>query len=346
VWAKTVFILNYDENDGFFDHAPPPLPAVHPGMGQSTVDVAGEVYHGVPVGLGPRVPMLVVSPWTKGGFVNSQTFDHTSVIRFLERRFGVMEPQITPWRRTVCGDLTSVFDFETPNTGWADVALPDASVLPARAAAARTLPWPAPPVTPATARQEPGRRPARPLPYAFEAEAAADADGVRLVIANRGEAGAGFNLYGRGGEGPWFYTVGAGKSVDDRLPVGAAGYDLSLHGPNGFFRRFAGVGSHPKVAAPQVAARFDPRAGLLHLTLRNAGTAPCRLTVVSNLGGPRAARRLAPGAVASLAWPIRRDAHWYDLTVTSDHDPVWLRHLAGHGETGRPSLSDPGIGRA
>ena len=88
VWSKTVFLINYDENDGFFDHVPPALPATDPGMGASNVDVRGEDYHGVPVGLGPRVPMLVVSPWSRGGWVDSQVFDHTSVIRFLERRFG------------------------------------------------------------------------------------------------------------------------------------------------------------------------------------------------------------------------------------------------------------------
>ena len=115
VWAKTVFILNYDENDGFFDHVPPPVPPTGAAVGKSTVAATGEDYHGEPVGLGPRVPMIVVSPWSKGGYVNSELFDHTSVIRFLEARFGVAEPQISPWRRAVCGDLTSVFDFKTPN---------------------------------------------------------------------------------------------------------------------------------------------------------------------------------------------------------------------------------------
>ncbi|HWU12510.1 MAG TPA: phospholipase C, phosphocholine-specific, partial [Caulobacter sp.] len=112
VWKKTVFILNYDENDGFFDHVPPPIPAIRPELGASTVDLRGEDYHGEPVGLGFRVPMLIVSPWTRGGWVNSQVFDHTSVLRFLERRFGVAEPNIGPWRRAVCGDLTSAFDFD------------------------------------------------------------------------------------------------------------------------------------------------------------------------------------------------------------------------------------------
>ena len=57
---------------------------------ESPFDLLG-LYHGVPVGLGPRVPMLVVSPWSRGGWVNSQIFDHTSIVRFLEARFGVAE---------------------------------------------------------------------------------------------------------------------------------------------------------------------------------------------------------------------------------------------------------------
>src|ERR1700759_4589086 len=85
-------------------------------QGKSRIDMVGELYHGEPMGLGPRVPMIVISPWSKGGFVNSELFDHTSVIRFLEKRFDVAEPNITPWRRAVCGDLTTAFDFPSPNT--------------------------------------------------------------------------------------------------------------------------------------------------------------------------------------------------------------------------------------
>ncbi|MCZ3159287.1 phospholipase C, phosphocholine-specific, partial [Acinetobacter baumannii] len=72
VWAKTAFILNYDENDGFFDHVSPPLPATLPGMGASTVPLRGESYRGEPIGLGVRVPLLVASPWTRGGWVSSE----------------------------------------------------------------------------------------------------------------------------------------------------------------------------------------------------------------------------------------------------------------------------------
>src|SRR6185503_15137096 len=106
-----------------------------PALGASTVSVEGENYGGEPVGLGPRVPMLVVSPWSKGGFVNSQVFDHTSVIRFLEQRFGVQEPNISPWRRAVCGDLTSAFDFIACDV--AGASLPDTSGYIAEADASR-----------------------------------------------------------------------------------------------------------------------------------------------------------------------------------------------------------------
>ena len=68
-----------------------------------------------PYGLGPRVPMMVISPWSRGGWVCSEVFDATSVIQFIERRFGVPEPHISAWRRAVCGDLTSAFDFRQQN---------------------------------------------------------------------------------------------------------------------------------------------------------------------------------------------------------------------------------------
>ena len=102
VWAKTVFILNYDENDGIFDHVAPPVPP--PG----TPD---EFVQGLPIGAGFRVPCILISPWTTGGWVCSQQFDHTSVLQFLERFTGVREPNISPWRRSTFGDLTSGFRF-------------------------------------------------------------------------------------------------------------------------------------------------------------------------------------------------------------------------------------------
>src|SRR5665213_3619798 len=105
VWAKTVFILNYDENDGIFDHVAPPIPP--PGA-------QGEFINRVPIGGGFRVPCILVSPWTAGGWVCSQPFDHTSSLRFLEQFTGVSEPNISDWRRKTFGDFTAAFRFGEP----------------------------------------------------------------------------------------------------------------------------------------------------------------------------------------------------------------------------------------
>ncbi len=127
VWSKTALFLTYDENGGFFDHVVPPTVPPSRAQGLSMIDTTNEIFPGSskyaagPYGLGVRVPMIVASPWSKGGWVNSEVFDHTSVIRFIERRFGsqypgLQESNITKWRRAVAGDLTSAFNFAEPNT--------------------------------------------------------------------------------------------------------------------------------------------------------------------------------------------------------------------------------------
>jgi phospholipase C len=344
VWAKTVFILNYDENDGFFDHIPPPIPPVGSAAGKSTVKTNGEDYHGEPVGLGPRVPMIVVSPWTKGGFVNSQVFDHTSVIRFLEARFGVMEPHISPWRRAVCGDLTSVFDFETPNS---DVrALPDATHLPARAEKARTLPFPLPPAAAEPhPRQEPGQRPARALPYDFQLTTHPRAGGLELTVANPGKAGVVLNLYRSGGGEPRFYTLGKDGYLTDVIPLDPGRYAFAIHGPNGFLRGFGGeMGA---ALRPEANGWFLPNRGILRIALFNEGSTPLTFEVTPSAYVNAAPRRhrLAPGAVVMDDWDLKDSHNWYDLSVTCAEAPSFQRRLAGHGEDGKPSLSDPLLGR-
>ena len=115
LWAKTALFITYDENGGFFDHVPPPVaPKGTKGewLTAMTPDAAGIAG---PIGLGFRVPLLVVSPFSRGGFVCSQTFDHTSLLRFLERRFGAEVPNLSAWRRSVTGDLTAAFNFAAPN---------------------------------------------------------------------------------------------------------------------------------------------------------------------------------------------------------------------------------------
>jgi phospholipase C len=114
VWEKTALIISYDENGGFFDHVAPPTPppgtpgeyvTVPLGNVSSSAGIAG------PIGLGFRVPGLVISPYSRGGLVASETFDHTSQLRLVEQRYGVEVPNLTPWRRQTVGDMTSTFNF-------------------------------------------------------------------------------------------------------------------------------------------------------------------------------------------------------------------------------------------
>ena len=118
LWSKTVVLFTYDENGGFFDHVTPPTPpAGTPGELLTTAARTGDAgSFEQPIGLGFRVPTLVISPWSRGGWIDSETFDHTSMLRFLEERFGVEAPNITSWRRETVGDLTSTLDFKKPDS--------------------------------------------------------------------------------------------------------------------------------------------------------------------------------------------------------------------------------------
>jgi phospholipase C len=340
VWSKTALLITYDENDGFFDHVVPPYPTA----GKSTVDVSAELYPGSathpagPYGLGQRVPMLVVSPWSKGGWVSSEVFDHTSIIRFMERRFGVHEPNISPWRRAVCGDLTSAFDFG--RTDSALPGLPDTSGYLPPDHDRHPDYVPTVPANPVLPKQEHGLRPARALPYDLAADATAKPDRVTLGFTNHGRTGATFYVTSQAVPGgPWTFTVEAGRTLSGDLPGGPAGYDYAVHGPNGFVRRFAGSAG----GGPEVSACPDGSSGQLRLTLTNPGSASVRLTVADAYTGNRATHVLRPGARVTETVHTHRSNNWYDISVTSERDAKFLRRLAGHVETGRPSTSDPAI---
>jgi len=174
VWAKTALFITYDENGGFFDHVAPPTPPPGTAGEYLSVKPLPPAAKGVagPIGLGFRVPLLVVSPFARGGWICSETFDHTSLLRFLETRFDVGVPNLSAWRRSVTGDLTSTLALETapdttvptlPPTSMADPTV--ARECPPGAFGAPGLPGPGPYPVPANAQpaQEPGRRRHRPL---------------------------------------------------------------------------------------------------------------------------------------------------------------------------------------
>lgn len=366
VWSKTVLLLMFDENDGFFDHMPPPAPPSRDASGAlagaSTVDTRGEYHeivagaekddtlahlHGV-YGLGPRVPMYVLSPWTKGGWVNSQVFDHTSVLRFVEQRFGVAEPNISPWRRAVCGDLTSIFDFSAPDGAGLPSGLPATAE---RAGLASALPGtitPPAPRQPALARQSAGTRPSRPLPYALQVHARVDDGGVGLRFENIGTAGAVFHVYDRLhlAQGPRRYTVEAGTQLEGTWHTASddGRYDLWILGPNGFHRHCTGRAGAPPL---EVTAAYQGPGASLQLTVRNPAPQARSFQVQANAYGyPQASdTKLGPGESIRLSWDMTRSGGWYDVTVLDGGDPAYIRRLAGRIETGAPSTSDPAMGQ-
>ncbi|MEU3923487.1 phospholipase domain-containing protein, partial [Streptomyces sp. NPDC029004] len=349
VWARTALFITYDENDGFFDHIVPPYVPSGPEHGLSTTPTALDYFPGKtgyvagPYGLGPRVPMLVVSPWSTGGYTCSETFDHTSIVRFMERRFGVEEPNISPWRRAVCGDLTSAFDFARTEATPAELPPTDGYFPPDRDRHPDFL-APAPAVG-TMPRQEPGAKPTRPLAYAPHVDGSADPGAGTYQLTFSGGPAAGAQFYVTSAnrtDAPWTYTTEAGRSIADnwnsRYSKGVT--DLTVHGPNGFLRRFRNPG---KTAGPEVAARHNAATGNLDLTFTNAGTADAYLTVTNAYAGTPQTFTVRRGATVTHSVDLGACRNWYDVTVTSTTSSNFLRRLAGKVETGASGLSDPGI---
>ncbi|MDB6001744.1 MAG: phospholipase [Rhizobacter sp.] len=381
VWSKTVLFLNFDENDGFFDHVPPPAapsyvewnanPALAKLAGGSTVDTTGE-YHEVlvsyhagpeaqllhrPYGLGPRVPMYVISPWSKGGWVNSQVFDHTSVLRFIEKRFNVQETNISPWRRAVCGDLTSAFNFADPNDDAFFASLP---ATLAQANRARALgDNHATPVLPATTTlpvQADGVRPSRALPYDLQATgrvmagATPAATQVQVTFTNTGSVAGVFHVYDRLAltEIPRRYTVEPGKQLVGSFALRARGaYDLWVLGPNGFHRHLTGNGLRPIAAGqpnPDVQVACDAVSSDLVVKFVNSGAVACSFTITANkyVAFTQTVNVMARSE-SVMRIPLASTNRWYDLTVTVKGQTDYSRRFAGRLENGAPSVSDPAM---
>jgi phospholipase C len=298
VWKKTIFVLNYDENDGYFDHCPPFVApdASRRETGACSEGVDSTLEYTIrdrrsPLGLGYRVPMVIASPWSRGGWVNSQVFDLTSPIRFLEtffaRKHGIKlhETNISSWRRTVCGDLTSVF------RSWNGEPIPLPKFVVQKEwvtlmndARYKPIPDPGQPLTPAEieeirsnpsasprmTRQEPGTRPSCAIPYELRVDGNLLGDRRALSITFEaskrifGEAAVGcpFQVYAPGkvvaistGDEKqweevrtWNYAVGAGKAVKAEWPLAdfeSEKYFLRIYGPNGFYRELMGSASDP-----------------------------------------------------------------------------------------------------
>jgi phospholipase C len=319
VLDSTLVIISYDENDGQFDHVPPPVPPAGT-KDEFYLETSGGlasagVTRPMPVGLGFRVPLILVSPWTRGGWVTSEVSDHTSVIQFLEKWSAALGrpaicPGISDWRRRVCGDLTGAFDFESPVFG-----LP---ALPATGPVIGDPPGGAyhpPATTNAMPGQEPGTRPARALPHQPNANLDGFAFGgngsvqALLSFTNAGphaRRAAHFSVYDNAAPPativddpsrlPGQYTVDPSRTpnspaVPGSVEIGAGRgdgrYDLTVVGPNRFLRHFAGDVTAPGRTAGVRASYDGAESGRpqLVLELANNGTAPMTFTVGPNAYG-------------------------------------------------------------
>jgi phospholipase C len=114
IWAHSAVLFTYDEGGGFFDHVPPP-PACVPTT--NSYDSGYERF-------GVRVPLYVVSPYTRPHFVSHRTHSHSSVLRFLEMLFDL--PALTT-RDANADALLDLFDFGCPSFATPPTMVPAAA---------------------------------------------------------------------------------------------------------------------------------------------------------------------------------------------------------------------------
>lgn len=399
VWKKTIFILTYDENDGYFDHVPPftPPDPGDPASGKcsegidTTVDyVTAEQAAALkgkpkdpqrvsPVGLGYRVPFIVASPWSRGGWVNSQVFDNTSVLMFLEHFLtgktgkAIREDNISGWRRTICGDLSSVF---RPYNG-ERVSLPPfikkepflESIYEARfkkvpsgyqaLSPEQIRTFNADPAASPLLYQEQGVRPACAIPYQLYAEGKPDGSGSFVLTMKSATdlfgdraAGAPFIVYDMLSYRIRNYALRAGDILKDTLPIatGENGrYHFRVYGPNGFYREFRGDDGDTglSIHCDYEKAGGKRLSGNIVLQLKNNKNAPCPIAIRDNMSGHTLlSASLDPSARKKQVLDLRKDFGWYDFSVVVVGKNQFLGRYAGHVETGSPSFTDPAMGRS
>ena len=404
VWKKTIFILTYDENDGFFDHIPPyavPNPYkpntgkvsanIDPRMDwalkdqQTNPSAQADRIRESSIGLGYRVPLVIASPWTRGGYVNSELFDHTSSLQFLEnfisRKFNktIHEENITQWRRSICGDLTSVFrpyngekitgpQFINKEAFLEDIhksqfrGVPQnfKALSPQEIAEINNRPQD----SPWFPKQERGVKPACALPYERYVNGTFNAGQnsytLSLEASNRvygGRAsGSPFMVYAMNPyQGQtmrtWEYTASPGDRLEDTWQLSAfeqGAYHLRVYAPNGFYREFRGSTNHPGITVActyETVGQRPQLSGKLVLQLHNNSTGARQITLTdASYQTGKQTRQLAPGQHTEVIIDPAAQHHWYDIQVEVAGYPGWSERFAGHIETGNISETDPLMG--
>jgi phospholipase C len=403
VWKKTVFILTYDENDGYFDHVPP-FVAPHPykketGLVSKGIDTAVEYVANSEqqsakdhvresaIGLGYRVPMVIASPWSRGGWVNSQVFDHTSSLQFLEKFLShktgkkIEEPNISAWRRTVCGDLSSAFrPYNGEKLNKSEFLERDEFIESIHRAQFMNVPSNykqltkdeiisinhSPHSSPLMAVQEKGIRSSCALPYELYADGRLSLDKqsfeLKFQCGNKifgaSSAGSPFQVYAPGGyhhsEGRTRdYAVTAGDSLKDNWLISDfenGHYHLQVYGPNGFFREFKGDQDDPFVdIACDYQNGTNKPDGNVGISISNQEKKPIIITISDNAYKTAQQVYSIRGSMVKGARfiVIKTTASygWYDFTIRIKGNTQFERRYAGRVETGAASKTDPFMGR-
>jgi len=331
-----------------------------------------------PLGLGYRVPMVIVSPWTRGGWVCSEVFDHTSSLQFLETFLNkktnktIREPNITQWRRTICGDLTSAFRpyngepldkpeliqkvpfLEHINQGQFK-QLPDnfkkltaQEIAQINADPAGSILFP---------KQEQGIRPACALPYELYVDGRYDRIGNRYTIGFK----AGNTVFGPSSSGApfyvyamrsyqsetlrsWNYAVAAGDTLNDEWDAAAfegGNYHLRVYGPNGFYREFNGDAANPALS---ISLSYEEGGNVVANLVNSDKVA--RTVTITDLSYKQGhiSKILAPGASVHVVFDLNNSHHWYDLEMKVDGFTGYVERFAGRVETGIAGKTDPLMG--
>ena len=336
------------------------------------------------IGLGYRVPLVIASPWSRGGFVCSQVFDHTSPLQLMEqilsKKLGkaVRETNISQWRRTVCGDLTSAFQ---PASSEKTERLPfpprNEFIEQIHRAQFKPLPGNFKKLSPAEIaqirhgvdslpqmpRQEPGVRPSCALPYELVVDGRLSADRRQFTIAMEARherfrersAGSPFVVYAHYKNGDVQtrnYAVSPGDRLEDswRLDDFADGqYQLFLYGPNGFYREFRGDATGP---VPEVICKCEETETaesphrMIVFEVTNCDNTPHAVEIADEAyRNKRQQATLAPADSKTFAIDCERSAGWYDVSIRASNSARYCQRYAGRVETGHLSMSDPVMGR-
>ncbi|WP_270088830.1 phosphocholine-specific phospholipase C [Sphingobacterium sp. SYP-B4668] len=401
VWKKTIFILNYDENDGYFDHIPPfvaPNPN-DPSSGKTSADLdyrdeyvskQQEIASGVseqnategPVGLGYRVPLIVASPWSKGGWVNSEICDITSTIQFLEvflsKKFNrsITEDNISTWRRAITGDLTSVFRKASSDT-LSNPSFLDRNDQVFKINKTKQLQSPnnyhlftnseiesanqQPRKSTFLPQQESGIKNSNALTYELYIDGQVTSDTFRLDFKAANNLfgvkalGAPFNVYAgsdyRDGVAFWPFATSAGNSVDFAWKLADfknGQYDLKAYGPNGFLRSFRGSAVDPAITASCIYEldKTGRPSGNIVIKISNTDRKQAyNIRINSDVYDKIDIRvSLKPGQERQVTIDNKKHHNWYEFRLTIDRFPHFLREYAGRVETDSPAMTDPQMG--